>query len=209
MIGHYKRSKFLAEQVAVEAARDGLSGRHRQPIDPDRAGRRQANSHRPGDSRCRGRADAGVRRHGAQHRARRRRGGRSSHGVPSRPSRRALYSGGRGHDAPRDTRGGRAHRRSQTAARATAVCGGAAHRLRSGNRRQTDRPVRPGDVGGRAHVAQAHVLLERESGARPWLPVAPAGRGIRRCRALVSRARLAASVARGRRTPAGLPSPAR
>ena len=46
MIGHYKRSKFLAEEVAREAAARGVAGRDRQSLDADRAGRRQADAHR-------------------------------------------------------------------------------------------------------------------------------------------------------------------
>ena len=47
MIGHYKRSKFLAEQEALEAARQRPTRGHRQSHHPRGPGRLEANAHRP------------------------------------------------------------------------------------------------------------------------------------------------------------------
>ena len=63
---------------------------------------------------------------------------------------------------------------------------------------------RPGDLGGRSHVAQTHVLLQCQGRARSRLPLAPAGRGVRGCRAVVSRAR---AVVQGMTRSAALAAP--
>ena len=47
MIGHYKRSKFLAEQEALEAARQGQPVVIVNPTTPVGPGRLEAHSHRP------------------------------------------------------------------------------------------------------------------------------------------------------------------
>jgi dihydroflavonol-4-reductase len=57
MIGHYKRSKYLAEEVARDAARSGMSGR------------RKAHADRAAHSGCGIRPNARVCGYGAQHRA--------------------------------------------------------------------------------------------------------------------------------------------
>ena len=47
MVGHYKRSKFLAEQEAIAAAQDGQQVIILNPTTPHRPQRRQAHAHRP------------------------------------------------------------------------------------------------------------------------------------------------------------------
>ncbi len=71
MIGHYKRSKFMAEQAVDELAAGGLPGGHRQPVHAGRTGRHQAHSHGPHDRGCAHGPHAGLRGHGSQYRARR------------------------------------------------------------------------------------------------------------------------------------------
>ena len=99
MIGHYKRSKYLAEEVVREAARMGMSVVIVNPSTP--VG--------PGDVKptptgqlvldaASGRMPAYVDT-GTQHRACRRRRRRTSAGVRARPSGGALHLGRRGHDA--------------------------------------------------------------------------------------------------------------
>ena len=61
------------------------------------------------------------------------------------------------------------------AARAAALRGGSADRLFGGGVRPSHGPQRAHHLGRRAHVAQAHVLLERQGGARIGLSMAPAG----------------------------------
>ena len=77
--------------------------------------------------------------------------------------------------------------RTQAAARAPAVWRGAADCVSCGRLCQAFRPQRPNNLGRRAHVAQAHVLLERQSGAGVGISMASAGTGVRGCDSLVSR----------------------
>ncbi len=47
MVGHYKRSKFLAEQVAIEAGARRSVGAHPEPDHADRVGGPEADAHWP------------------------------------------------------------------------------------------------------------------------------------------------------------------
>ena len=47
MVGHYKRSKFMAEQEAIAGGARRTAGHHSQPHHPDRPQRCQADAHRP------------------------------------------------------------------------------------------------------------------------------------------------------------------
>ena len=51
MVGPYKASKFLAEQVAARLRAQGASRRDREPLDADRSVGRQADADRPDDRR--------------------------------------------------------------------------------------------------------------------------------------------------------------
>ena len=128
MAGDYKRSKFLAEQVALEFARGGLAGgdceSHRARWRP----RREAHAHRQD------RAGFPERRHAGVHRYRLERGGCARcgrgplAGLRARPRGRALYSGLREPDPGADSaEAGRDHR-PQGAHGAAAVCGGVLRR---------------------------------------------------------------------------------
>jgi dihydroflavonol-4-reductase len=77
MIGHYKRSKYLAEQVALEAAREGMSVVIVNPSTPIGPGDIKADADGPDRARRRRRAHAGLCRYGTQYRARGRRRGRA------------------------------------------------------------------------------------------------------------------------------------
>ena len=98
MIGHYKRSKYLAEEVAREAAAAGMSVVIVNPSTP--VG--------PGDIKPTPTGQlvldaavgphAGLRGYGTQYRARGRRRRRASAGVRTRQVGRALHFGRRGHD---------------------------------------------------------------------------------------------------------------
>ena len=60
------------------------------------------------------------------------------------------------------------------------------HRLSGGRLRQALGPQRAHHLGRRAHVAQEDVLFERQSGAGIGISMAPAGAGVRGCDSLVS-----------------------
>ncbi len=47
MVGHYKRSKFMAEQEAIKAAQERAAGRHPQPHHAHRTQRSQAHADGP------------------------------------------------------------------------------------------------------------------------------------------------------------------
>ena len=191
MIGHYKRSKFLAEQVALEAAQDGLPVVIVNPSTPIG----------PGDvkptptgqivldaaaGRMPAYVDTGLNivhvddvaagHLLAFHRGRT--GERYILGGQDMTLREILAQIARFVDAnpPRV-------RLPYAAVLPIAYVAEAMAKVTGRSGRVT--------LEGCAHVAQAHVFLERQSGARAGLPLASARRGIRRCRALVSRARLA------------------
>ena len=69
MIGHYKRSKFLAEQWVRRGGALRIAGRDRQSVHTDRPRRCEADAHRAAGARRRDRSHAGLRGHRAQHRA--------------------------------------------------------------------------------------------------------------------------------------------
>jgi dihydroflavonol-4-reductase len=183
MIGHYKRSKFLAEDVVREAARSGTPVVIVSPSTP--VG--------PGDvkptptgqlvldaaaGRMPAYVDTGlnlvhVDDVAAGHVA------ALEHGQPGRryilggtfaclqawQAGRALHLGWPGHDLAadpaRDLRAGGA----QGAQHQAALRRGSADGLPGGGPRQIDGPLGAPDPGECAHVAQAHVLLERKGGA--------------------------------------------
>ena len=93
MIGPYKRSKFLAEEAVQGADRRARSaGGDRQPLDPDRPRRRQANPDRADHRRGGERQDARLCRYRAQCRPCRRCRRRAAARRRARQDRRALYS---------------------------------------------------------------------------------------------------------------------
>ena len=103
MIGHYKRSKFVAEQAVRELiARARPAGRDRQPLGAGRPPRRAPDADRADGPGGGARAHAGLCRHRPQPGPRRRRRRRASAGLRARPDRRALHPGRTGPDARRD-----------------------------------------------------------------------------------------------------------
>ena len=88
MAGDYKRSKFLAEQVALEFARGGLAGGDREPHRADRRSRCQAHAHRQDRARFPERRHAGLHRYRAERGGRARRRARAT-GWPASAAARA------------------------------------------------------------------------------------------------------------------------
>ena len=72
MVGHYKRSKFLAEQQAIAAAQDGQQVIILNPTTPIGPNDCQAHAHRPHLRRFSQSQISGLRRHRPQPRRRRR-----------------------------------------------------------------------------------------------------------------------------------------
>ena len=100
MVGHYKRSKFLAERAVKRAPQElGVPVVIVNPVDADRSRRRQADADRAHHRRRRARPDAGFRRYGPQYRARGRRRARALLALERGRARRALHPWRRGHDA--------------------------------------------------------------------------------------------------------------
>ena len=95
MVGPYKRSKFLAEQAALEAARARGAGRDRESLDADWRAGLQADADRADDRRFPQPPDAGLSRHRAQPGRRRGLRARPSAGRRARPNRREIHPGRR------------------------------------------------------------------------------------------------------------------
>ena len=74
MVGPYKASKFLAEQVALGLRAARAAGRHREPVGAGRSLGRQADADGPDDRGLPARQDVRLARHRAQPRARAGRG---------------------------------------------------------------------------------------------------------------------------------------
>jgi len=175
MIGHYKRSKYLAEEVARDAARTGMSVVIVNPSTP--VG--------PGDIKPTPTGqlvlDAAS--------------GRMPAYVDTGLNIVHVDDVAAGHllaferDVADDSRADRAPRRARAPAQPSAVCRGVARCLSCRRLRQNLGPQRPRDARRSAHVAQAHVLLERQGSQRAGVPLASAPPGVRGCVAVVSRAR--------------------
>ena len=168
MIGHYKRSKWLAEQEALRAARRWLAGGDRQSDHARRAGRCQAHAHRAAsivdflNGRMPAYVDAGL-----NFRARRRRRRGSSAGRRARTRGRALYSGRRELDAAsRCSRLLVARLGPDSAARARAACRGPWRRLCRRGDLPPARPRAADSARWRAHGAAQHVRQRRKGAAR-------------------------------------------
>jgi dihydroflavonol-4-reductase len=71
MIGHYKRSKFLAEAWVRAGRARRHADRDRQSVHSDRSRRCETHAHRPAGTGCGHRPHAGLRRYRPEHRARR------------------------------------------------------------------------------------------------------------------------------------------
>ncbi len=120
MAGDYKRSKFLAEQVALEFARGGLAGGDRQSHGAGGRSRRQAHAHRQDRARLSERRHAGVHRYRAQRGGCAGRGRGALAGVRARAGGRAVHPGLGESDAGADSR--RNWRRSPAAGRPPCGC---------------------------------------------------------------------------------------
>ncbi len=122
MIGPYKRSKFEAEGAVARAGRRArLAGGDRQPIDPGRSRRHQADADRQADRRGGARPDAGLCRYRAQYRPCRRRRARPSARGRIRADRPALYSGRRESEPGGNPRRGRPPHRAAPARRSRSL----------------------------------------------------------------------------------------
>ena len=91
IVGHYKRSKYLAERVAEGWAAQGLAGRHREPVDAGRRARHEADADGQIIVDFLNGKMPGLRRHRAEPRRRGRRRGGAPAGRGARPGRREIH----------------------------------------------------------------------------------------------------------------------
>ena len=195
MIGHYKRSKFLAEQVALEAARAGAPVVIVNPSTPIG----------PGDvkptptgqivldaaaGRMPAYVDTGLNIVHVDDVA-------AGHLLALQSGRIGeRYILGGQDMSLRDILAGSPAGRPQAAARPAAARTRAADRLRGGSGGADHRASGPPHGRGGAHGEEAHVFLEREGGTRTRLPLASASPRVRGRRGLVPRAGLPALIRR-------------
>ena len=122
MIGHYKRSKFLAEARSHESRSGGCAGCDRESDHAGRPGRLEADSDGPHHPRFSERQNARLCRYGTECRARRRCCGWAFARRRKGPRRRAVHSGRAQHDAEADSGRACGDYGASCAARATAAC---------------------------------------------------------------------------------------
>ena len=91
MVGPYKASKFLAEQVGARVRAPGAAGRHRESLDAGRAVGRQADADRPDGRRFPAGPDVRDARHRPQPGPRARRRARPPAGRRARQGRREVH----------------------------------------------------------------------------------------------------------------------
>ena len=188
MIGHYKRSKFLAEQVVLQAAADGTPAVIVNPSTPVGPGDVKPT---PTGQLVR---DAAAGRMPAYVDT----GLNIVHVDDVAAGHLLAFHHGR--NGERYILGGEDMTLRQILDCIAGIVGGRAPRIRLPYAavlpmahvaqiiaRLTGRSGRL-TLEGRAHVAQTHVLREHQGGSRTRLPVAAAGRGVRGRRRLVSRA---------------------